>query len=840
MTLMHGPLRITILALLLLLVASRAPAALTLPFSTASMPPSWKAGPGSAIVPLIRFQLPSAAPKIVLFPDTTLDFGRVLVGRRRDSLVRVTLRDAAEALATFQITPQFSRFTIRSTVLQLDSAKSGVVDSIFYAPSERGVDSAMLEVLVGNTVVSSIRLRGTGIISRVGYDTSGHELSTLDFGARAPKGTRTIPVVVKNTGDLPLGSELMLLQPIPDVFSIDSVGRFNGASGPLKPGDSMLVHLAFHPGLRTGTFDGLLYVLTDSAAGSLRLSGRTQETHLITITPDTLELPASDTCRLVETTLFNAGTADVRIDSIVSPDGRFAVVSPEMPFKLPAGDRQQVTIRFCPDDTVVHRAALTVYGNFDNQGMGGRVLVIGRGTMTSLRLDAVTPAPWPRLLEAPDTARDSVTVVVTSASSARIGFAGTRLLHGDRGFELAGIPDAILPGERAIFPVRFIPAGRIDTLRDTLLISGTRGAAIVIPLAGRGLRGGIERVPSGDSVLFDTLQPGDADTARIVIVNPGNLPIILRSPDDLILTDAPGGAFSVEPWQSSAGAITLAPGGRDSLRVIFHPAARGTFSTRLDVSSVELWKGIPLRQRRLALFLRGSAVRAVAFPDAHPVLGGGTVSVGDTIALPFELDLSLDSLDGLTAMSAELELRARSLYPVDALSTFGPLRTSYRIDGAIGHVTISGSGLETLKGRRLFVLRVLPLSTAEPAERISVVSASLDGKALDTKGAGAMLTILGCAVGQGISFGRQTTLGGIVIREGATGTVVTYAAQAGIAPVASLIDLAGIERRRIELPVATGETQQGEISLAGLSPGFYLLELRAGGDRSTLPILFTR
>jgi hypothetical protein len=54
------------------------------------------------------------------------------------------------------------------------------------------------------------------------------------------------------------------------------------------------------------------------------------------------------------------------------------------------------------------------------------------------------------------------------------------------------------------------------------------------------------------------------------------------------------------------------------------------------------------------------------------------------------------------------------------------------------------------------------------------------------------------------------------------------------------MDVAGKERRAIELPPGTGEVQRATIEIEGIASGVYMLELRNGGERSAVPIVIRK
>jgi hypothetical protein len=98
----------------------------------------------------------------------------------------------------------------------------------------------------------------------------------------------------------------------------------------------------------------------------------------------------------------------------------------------------------------------------------------------------------------------------------------------------------------------------------------------------------------------------------------------------------------------------------------------------------------------------------------------------------------------------------------------------------------------------------------------------------------------GCDLDGSISFNKAGGIRGITRPNGSGSLTLTLRAPEGATPRLSVVDLRGREVAASLLPPGTGADQQATIDLAGIAPGFYLIELRVGSDRSTTQIMITK
>jgi hypothetical protein len=796
------------------------------------------------VMPAPRHALPDTAiaPKSplppVIVPSPVIDFGEVGLGDRADTAVTVTIGQAASGVLHEWIISPTGEFTFSSAAQFPVTLKPGVlrVDSIVYRPRDVGSDTAYLIVQV-DAALDTITLLGNGARARIDFEADGTQIKVLDFGTIRSDLQTTLTIDIVNRGKTRLANPRPFIVGGDGLFYLADYSWRDGPAGPLEPGDSVHASLVFRPNGSTGPATAFLRLAGDSAAYALELRGNARAKVTVRFSPDTLAFPPSDTCRLDSIELHNDGNRSVRIDSLTIGSGPFTVVDPPAPFTIDSAATRKVYLRFCPNDLLPHEALVTFYGNADNLVNGYRYKVSGSGTGVSWTIDSTGGAisRQPRFVEIPDTARDTLWLVLRSTSAAMLYFGDTGLLSGSAGFHILPHAPMIEPGARAELRIEFAPAGRLDTLRDTLVIALSRGAHLAIPLAGRGVAARLV-LNGGAPVTFPKTVVGASRRLRVPIANVGNIPLLLSSSGiTLAFAAGHGPLFEASLDPILPGSLTLAPGASDSLIVSFMPRSAELDTAVLRLQGTELWKGIPLRAVAREIRIFGEGLRG----------GGGTIgfdrtysaSTGDTVELRLRSTAPFITEDHVMGIDAQIVLQRYGLYPIDAFSPGGPVTVTRTTDGRTTTLRIQGTWLTPLTGDLLVRFRLMPLSTAKPTELVQVAHLMVGDSVFDGIQSGTV-AVAGCAVGSLGSFGVAGKLSGIAVDAGVA--TVTYTAAAGSIPEVRVIDLQGDERLRTHLPDGTGEEQRAELPLPGLAGGIYLLELRIGDDRSTMPILLLR
>lgn len=252
--------------------------------------------------------------------------------------------------------------------------------------------------------------------------------------------------------------------------------------------------------------------------------------------------------------------------------------------------------------------------------------------------------------------------------------------------------------------------------------------------------------------------------------------------------------------------------------------------------------------------------RAVSDPVRLPtvrIVYLDTVSahVGDRVFLTMKIDPPLESGDGMTGYKIRLKLDAKSLFAHGVVSPdeyIAGEQTTFRRerDGTILLERPTTAG--TLVGNELLRLTVEGLSTGVPAnpviiEKIDLHPVLVGGANAQQLGSDSVIVgghglvlLTGCDISHGFGAGKRAAITGVNPNPVRDGMTVSWRAPDGSHPVLTLIDVTGRPVRSISLPQGTGGEQQVVIEVLTTPSGAYMLELREGTERMSVPIVVVR
>jgi hypothetical protein len=154
---------------------------------------------------------------------------------------------------------------------------------------------------------------------------------------------------------------------------------------------------------------------------------------------------------------------------------------------------------------------------------------------------------------------------------------------------------------------------------------------------------------------------------------------------------------------------------------------------------------------------------------------------------------------------------------------------------------IRHTGTSIISGPILATLSFEGLVTGRQDNIVELIEVALDGDT--SKGSvwrNGQVTLRGCDIGFGVGFGRPVMARAMWPAPASDKVTIRYIAPVDSRPGLRIIDLTGREQSGASLPAGTGSEQEATLDLHDLDPGFYILELRSGSGRSSLPIVIDR
>ncbi|MEP7218498.1 MAG: hypothetical protein ABI876_06255, partial [Bacteroidota bacterium] len=221
-------------------------------------------------------------------------------------------------------------------------------------------------------------------------------------------------------------------------------------------------------------------------------------------------------------------------------------------------------------------------------------------------------------------------------------------------------------------------------------------------------------------------------------------------------------------------------------------------------------------------------------------VGPARVRVGVPFTLPLTIAPSRSTAANINWDTVIITLDPASLYLRDVVPVPGQILQFERLNnGRRIQITRSSGELPTA-GDRLFTLDLIGLTSGVPLNQVGLIAVKMrDGRPVTIASTGS-ITLEGCDLGKTFDFSEKAAIRAIITDPASAGATLLYTAPQGATPTLRLIGMGGTEVMTMELPGGTGGEQQTHLSLAGAPLGFYMLEIRVEGDRTTAPIMITR
>ncbi len=150
------------------------------------------------------------------------------------------------------------------------------------------------------------------------------------------------------------------------------------------------------------------------------------------------------------------------------------------------------------------------------------------------------------------------------------------------------------------------------------------------------------------------------------------------------------------------------------------------------------------------------------------------------------------------------------------------------------------AGSMPISGDTVLLLRFVGLTSGRPLNYVTLRAIGFAGfRRFHVDSIGSIL-LEGCDVGRDINLTMKGAIGSVSADRSAGQAVIRYHAPEGSEPEFVLYDAAGNQIRVVRDELSNGGERNLQFPLDGVAPGFYVIEMRAGDDRISLPILISR
>jgi hypothetical protein len=421
-----------------------------------------------------------------------LDFGNVKAGLSRTATLTVsnTGTGPVNLAATFdadsfRLAAPPQEFLLRAgAVRQL---------TISFAPSTAGAKNGTLTLADKDGGRTSLTVALTGAAFSADPPNITVTPPQLDFGSVPAGGGANLQLTFGNTGTAPLTVTALTVNNAR--FSVVSpAAPFTVAPGAQQDGT-----LRFSPtaaGAQQGSFtivsnDPTRSRITVALAGTG--AAAPADAPAITVSPAALEFGPVNVGQTkdLSAAVSNTGRAVLTVSALTTDNARFAIVSPAVPFNVPAGAQQNAAVRFSPAAAGAQQGALTIVSNDPARP---RLTVALTGTGGGAPADAPAISVSPAALEF-----GAVNVGQTKELSAAVSNTGRAVLTvsalttGNARFTVVSpaVPFNVAAGAQQNVTVRFSPTAAGAESGDLRITSNDPArATVTVRLTGAGVTGG--------------------------------------------------------------------------------------------------------------------------------------------------------------------------------------------------------------------------------------------------------------------------------------------------------------------------------------------------------------
>ena len=273
-------------------------------------------------------------------------------------------------------------------------------------------------------------------------------------------------------------------------------------------------------------------------------------------------------------TITNTGNASVTISQVAASGTGYSVSGLTTPATVAAGGSASFAVLFAPTSAGNLTGSISLTSNGSNSPTS--VALSGTGTAATAPALTITPS---------SASFGNVTVGVASSQSIQLSNSGTGTLTitqvsaSGAGFSLislAALPINLTAGQTSNFNVQFLPAGTGAATGSVTVSSNAPNSPASIPLTGSGVAQTLTLSFSTTNLGFGNVNTGSSSSLPVTVTNTGNANVLISAISES------GAGFTLS---GASTPVTLTPNQTMTFNVVFNPAAAGTDSGTVTVTS---------------------------------------------------------------------------------------------------------------------------------------------------------------------------------------------------------------------------------------------------------------
>jgi Abnormal spindle-like microcephaly-assoc'd, ASPM-SPD-2-Hydin/Protein of unknown function (DUF1573) len=500
-----------------------------------------------------------AATATLSVSPASLSFGNVNVGGSANQTITITnTGNSATTVSQIGVTGQSLAVSGVSTPLALAASQSATLTVQFSPTTSTTTNGTISIVSQGGT--SPVGVTGTGV--QAGINVSP---ASVSFGSLIDGQTKTLPVVIANTGTANL-----------TITQVTSTGTGLSVSGVTTPltiaaGQSTTLTAQFAP-QTAGAANGSISLSSNASSSPtvVALSGTgVAATATLSVSPASLSFgnvnvggSANQTI-----TITNTGNSATTVSQIGVTGQSLAVSGVSTPLALAASQSATLTVQFSPTTTATTSGTISILSSGGTTPIG----VTGTGAQASLSLsqnnvsfaNITTGTSNSQALQITNSGNSGLTITQANVTGSAFSLSGLSL------------PAALTAGQKVSINVVFLPQSAGTTTGSVAFVSNASGSPATVTLSGSSTAATHTLSVSAGSLNFGNVNAGSTSTKTLTLANTGNADVAISQ------ISASGTGFAL----SGAAGVTLSAGQNTSFSVLFNPSAAGSDTGSVSIVS---------------------------------------------------------------------------------------------------------------------------------------------------------------------------------------------------------------------------------------------------------------
>lgn len=434
-----------------------------------------------------------------------------------------------------------------------------------FAPTVAGAANGTISITSDASNANlSVALSGTGVAAPVGQLSANP--ASVSIGNVAIGTISSQNFTVSNSGQAAVN--------ISQISASGSGFSVAGAAVPLSlnPGQSVTLKAGYTPAV-AGAASGSIAITSDASNSTLTVPVTATGVQAgLNVSPASYNFGSvvDGQAKSQSFTLTNTGAANLTVTQIAPSGAGFSLNGVTTPLTIAPGQSSSFTVQFAPTTAGALSGSVSIISNAPNSP--NTIALSGTGVAATVTVTASPSNVTFGSIKVGSARTQNVSI--TNSGNASVTLNG--LVSSGKDISVSGltIPVTLTPSQSVNMAVKFAPSAS-ENVSGNVTLTDAQGNSTVVPVSGSGVQGNLTLTPS--SFAFGNVSVGSSNSQTVQLGNNGNGVLTVSQ---ISVTGAGFGVANVPGLP-----ISLNPGQTSSFNVQFTPAAAGSVSGSLTITS---------------------------------------------------------------------------------------------------------------------------------------------------------------------------------------------------------------------------------------------------------------